>query len=82
MRVWVIFMISLNDLNLDKEAKVIKVKANENIKNRFLDIGLIPGTIIKPVLISPGKDMVAYMIKGVVIAIRKEDTENIMVEEL
>ena len=82
MRVWGDVMKSLNDLELNKEAIVIKVAANENIKNRLLDIGLVPGSKIKTVLISPGKDMVAYQTKGAIIAIRKDDTKDIMVEEL
>ena len=82
MRVWGDVMKSLNDLELNKEAIVIKVAANENIKNRLLDIGLVPRSKIKTVLISPGKDMIAYQIKGAIIAIRKDDTKDIMVEEL
>lgn len=82
MRVWGDLMKSLNDLKINQEAVVLKVKANENIQNRLLDIGLVPGSIVKPVLISPGDDMVAYQIKGAVIAIRKDDTKDIMVDEL
>ena len=72
-------MQKLNDLNLLDKAIVEKVEANKNIKKRFLDIGLIKGTKIKVVLISPLKDMKAYLIKGAVIAIRNEDTKDILV---
>ena len=72
-------MINLNELKINEEAIIAKVKAKENIKKRLLDIGLVKGAKIKKVLISSGKDMVAYEIKGAVIAIRKEDTKDIMV---
>lgn len=72
-------MQKLNDLNLLDKAIVEKVEANKNIKKRFLDIGLIKGTKIKVVLISPLKDMKAYLITGAVIAIRNEDTKDILV---
>ena len=72
-------MISLNDLKMGEEATVIKVSAKNDIKKRLFDIGLVKGTKVKVVLISPGKNMVAYDIKGAIIAIRKEDTKNIMV---
>ena len=72
-------MQKLNDLNLLDKAIVEKVEANKNIKKRFLDIGLIKGTKIKVVPISPLKDMKAYLIKGAVIAIRNEDTKDILV---
>ena len=75
-------MKSLNDLKLGKSGKVIKNEANDNIRRRLLDIGLVRGSIIRPVLISPGGDMVAYQIKGAIVAIRKSDTEKIMVEEI
>ena len=74
------FMKRLNELDLNEEAIIKKVEAKENIKKRLLDIGMVKGVKIKPALISPGKDMVAYYIKGSLIAIRKSDTENIMVE--
>lgn len=75
-------MKSLNDLEIGKMGVVLKNDANQNIRRRLLDIGLVKGSIIKPILISPGSDMVAYLIKGAVIAIRKNDTEKIIVEEL
>ncbi len=74
-------MKRLNDVRLGEEATLITVEANENIKKRLLDIGMVKGSKITPVLISPGKDMVAYNIKGAVIAIRKDDTRNIIVED-
>ena len=75
-------MMMLNELQINHSAIVKKVGAKSNIKKRLLDIGLVKGTKIIPILISPGKDMVAYFIKGAVIAIRKDDTEDIIVEEI
>ena len=75
-------MKSLNDLKLGEACKVIKNEAATNIRRRLLDIGLVRGSIVKPILISPGGDMVAYQIKGALIAIRKEDTQKIIVEEI
>lgn len=73
-------MQKLNDLKINDEAIIQSVKAKQNIKKRFLDIGLVKGTKIKVLLISPLKDMTAYLIKGAVIAIRKEDTKDIIVK--
>lgn len=72
-------MISLNELKINEEATVTKVSAKESIRKRLLDIGLVKGTKIKKVLVSSGNNMVAYSIKGAIIAIRKEDTKDIMV---
>ena len=73
-------MQKLNDLKLGEEAIIWSVKADRTIKKRFLDIGLVKGTKVKVILISPGKDMIAYQIKGAIIAIRKDDTKDILVK--
>jgi len=57
-----------------------KMEAKENIKRRLLDIGLTEGTNVECVLESPFKNPLAYLIRGAVIAIRKEDCKNIIVE--
>ena len=73
-------MKRLNELSINEEGVITKVEAPSNIKNRLIDIGFVKGAKIKKILVSPGKDMVAYDIKGAVIAIRKDDTKEIMVE--
>ena len=75
-------MQKLNELSLGDECIIEQVKASDNIKKRFLDIGLVKGTKVKVILISSGKDMVAYFIKGATIAIRKSDTKDIIVRKL
>ena len=54
--------------------------ANNSIKRRLQDLGLIEGTVVECVLKSPFKDPKAYLIRGALIAIRKEDCSNIEVE--
>ena len=70
----------LRDAILDKEVEVIKVTCNDNIKRRILDLGIIEGTIIKPVFRSPLGDPTAYEIRGTIIALREEETSNIEVQ--
>ena len=72
----------LNDLALNEKGMITSLKAKKNIKKRLMDIGLVNGSIIEPILFSPGKDMVAYYIKGAVIAIRKDDTLDIEVRKI
>ena len=72
--------MSLSDIKVGQKALVTKVGANENIKRRLLDIGLIEGTYIECVLKSLFNDPLAYLIRGAVVAIRKEDSKDIQVE--
>lgn len=72
--------MSLCDIKVGDKVIVKKVDADENIKRRLLDIGLIEGTNVECVLKSIFNNPLAYLIRGAVIAIRKEDSKNILVE--
>ena len=68
---------TINELKIEEIGTVKRVEGNESIKRRQLDLGLIEGTKIKPVLVSPSGDPRAFEFRGGVIAIRKEDGKNI-----
>ena len=70
-------MIGLNRLNIDEEAVVAKIGEKSR---RLKDLGLVEGTKVKCVLRSPLGDPYAYKIRGAVVALRKEDASQIMVE--
>ncbi len=71
---------SLADLKLNDTATVISVNCFGPIRRRLRDMGLIEGTQVKCVLISPPKDPKAYLIRGAVIALRNEDASKISVK--
>jgi len=71
--------ITLDKLELNHKGTIKKLNCLGNIRRRFLDLGLINGTTITPVLISACGDPVAYEIRGTVIAIRSEDAKMIEV---
>lgn len=75
-------VLTLDCLKVGRSAKVIQINNTGSIRRRLLDLGLIPGTIIKAELASPFQDPIAYQIRNALIAIRKEDSRNILVEEL
>lgn len=75
-------IITLDNLKIGTSCRVIEIKNQGSIRRRLLDLGLIPGTIITAILSSPFKDPIAYKIKNATIAIRKNDSKNIIVEEL
>ena len=70
--------VSLNDLPIDNFGQVGYIKDN-NLKRRFLDLGLIPNTIVKTERYSPSGNPIAFNIRGTIIAIRKEEAKNILV---
>lgn len=72
--------MTLNELNVGERATVKNISDVSSMKQRFIDIGIIGGTKIECVLISPWKNPKAYMIKGALIAIRDEDAKYIFIE--
>ena len=73
-------MKNLSEVELGSSCIIKKINLEGSIKRRLLDIGLIEGTKVENVLVSPFKDPIAFLIRGAVIAIREDDSKNIMVE--
>ena len=72
-------IIDLSQLPLNKNGIIKEIKCEGNIKRRLLDMGLVDGTQIIPVLISPSNDPRAFEVRGTIIAIRKEDARKIKI---
>ncbi|MBR0423861.1 MAG: ferrous iron transport protein A [Clostridia bacterium] len=66
----------------NKSYKIISINCKGQIKRRLLDLGIIPGTFIKNIQCSPLGDPTAFLVRGAIIAIRKEDTKKIVVESV
>lgn len=75
-------IITLDKLPINTLGKVCNINCNGTIKRRLLDLGLIKGTTIKPILKSPLGSPIAYEIRGSVIAIRKCDSNAISVQKI
>jgi len=72
-------LISLNHLELNKTGTVHEILCDTHSKRRFLDLGIIKGTLITPLYRSPFSDPTAYEINNTVIAIREDDAKFIKV---
>ena len=68
----------LSDIAIGEETEIYDIEESD-LKARFTDLGLIPGTRVKCVGKSPGKDMKAYLVRGAVIALRNNDCQSIRV---
>lgn len=49
---------------------------------RLMDIGMVQGTEVECLMKSPLGDPAAYLIKGAVIALRREDAGTVLVREV
>lgn len=73
-------LISLDKLQLNTTAKIDTLKCSNSIKRRLLDLGFVPETNIKPIFKSLSGDPTAFEVRGTIIALRKEDSSEILVK--
>lgn len=71
----------LNEIRPGEIAVVKSLNAHGSMRRRLLDIGLVGGTEVECVGVSPMGDPSAYLIRGAVIAIRSVDSRNVIVQE-
>ena len=75
-------MKRMNELKEGEKGLISKNLANESMKRRFLDLGLIDNTVVECVGRSPFGDPSAYLIRGAIYAIRADDCADIYIEPL
>ncbi len=74
--------IPLTFLPIGQRAQVVRVGMQGLTRNRLLDLGLVPSTVVEAVRKSPAGDPVAYNIRGALIALRSEESRLITVRPL
>ena len=72
-------MVDLCKMEINKVGIIKKIDVNEDIKRRFLDIGIVPQGKIVRILEDYSKSISAYLIMDGIIAIRNNDTLGISV---
>jgi len=72
----------LSVLELGESAKVVSISPflRPQERRRMLDLGLIPGTEVQAEIRSPAGDPTGYRIRGAVIALRREQADQVQVE--
>lgn len=73
-------IITLDKLPINQKGIIIELNCNLSIKKRLLDLGLIPGTYITPVLKSPFGEPTAFEFRNTIISIRNNDTSLIKIK--
>jgi DtxR family transcriptional regulator, Mn-dependent transcriptional regulator len=71
--------IPLSEIGIRQKATVTKIthQIRGAERRRLMDMGLLPGTVIEPEMVSPSGDPTAYIIRGSLIALRKEQADHI-----
>lgn len=73
--------VRLSDLKEGQEGEVLDISPRIRglDRRRLLDLGVLPGTVIRAEMVSPGGDPTAYRIRDTLIALRQEQAQFIRV---
>ena len=72
--------MNLKELEIGKSAKVTGVGGDGALRQHFLDMGIIPGTVVKVVKYAPMGDPMELQVRGYELTLRLADAESITIE--
>lgn len=73
---------TLDQLGLTQTAVIIRLNCAGANRRRLMDLGILPGTSLQAELKSPLGDPTAYRVRGALIALRREQAQEIEIEIL
>lgn len=72
-------VISLSDLKPGNTGEIVSLQTQGLTRRRLMDLGLVPGTRVVALRRSPSGDPTAFFIRGTTIALRWEETRQVLV---
>ena len=72
--------MTLNELEVGKTAKVVRLNGEGAVKRRIMDMGITKGVAIKVQKVAPLGDPMEVTVRGYQLSIRKADAEMVEVE--
>ena len=69
--------MSMNDLRTGQSGKVVKINTKGLLRQRLMEMGLTPGVKVTHLRRGAFGDPTSYMIRGTMIALRKEEASEI-----
>lgn len=72
----------LSELSLGESATVTQVDATGDVGMRALEMGMIPGTVVKLVAIAPLGDPLVFELRGYRLSLRRSEAAAIEVASL
>jgi len=72
---------TLAGVSVGEKVRILELQCEGAYRRRLLDLGLIPGTVVRAVMMSPLGSPMAYEIRDSIIALRLEDASKIIVKQ-
>lgn len=73
--------MTIGDLKIGQSGTIAEVGGEGTLRLRFLDMGLIPGTVVRLQKIAPMGDPIQIQVRGYELTIRREDARKITLRE-
>lgn len=73
--------MTIDDLNIGQQGVIKTVGGEGQLRLRFLDMGLIPGTLVRLQKVAPMGDPIQIQVRGYELTIRREDARKIALQE-
>jgi Fe2+ transport system protein FeoA len=74
--------VPLGELPVGVRAQVVETSGSGKHQRRMLDMGFVPGAEVTAIRKAPLGDPIEYRVKETSVALRREDADTILVEEL
>ena len=74
--------MTLAQLPVGKEGVIETVGGEGNLRCRFLDMGLIPGTKVKVLKMAPMGDPIQILLRGYELTLRLDEARKIEIEQV
>lgn len=73
----------LSALKKGEKSRIVGIDTDcsNEVYQRFLDLGFVPGALVELQNVSPLGDPMAFMIHHTLISLRKEDADKITIEK-
>ncbi len=72
--------MTLNELKIGQSAKIVSVGGEGSLRNRLIDMGLIPHTELTLRKVAPMGDPIEIQVRGYELTLRVEEARKIEVE--
>ncbi len=74
--------MTLDQLKIGKNSKILEVRGEGALRRRLLDMGLTPNTDVMVRKMAPMGDPIEIHLRGYELTLRMEDAKNIVIEEV
>ncbi len=74
--------MKLSQMKIGSQGKIVKVGGEGALRDRFLDMGLTPKTMVKVIKKAPLGDPIEITLRSYELTLRMADAEKIEVQEI